>query len=177
MFTVGIGFVRPPEVEPSRYRAVLLAGLAGGLDPSLAVGDLVLDGGAGGGMRRGLIHTSPTIVSTANDKARLFAATGALAVDMEGLAARGFAKKLNLPFLHLRAISDAATDGLDPALLNWVDSFGKPRPLAAAAGLLRDPRRVAGVIRLARASRVALKRLSEGVRMLTDTTTAEQAGV
>ncbi len=177
MFAVGIGFVRPPEVERSRYRAVLLAGLAGGLDPSLAVGDLVLDGGAGGRIRRGLIHTSPTIVSTANEKARLFAATGAPAVDMEGLAARGFAKKLGLPFLHLRAISDAATDALDPALLNWVDPFGRPRPLAAAAGLLRDPRRVAGVVRLARASQMALRCLSAGVRILSRLEPAEQAGV
>lgn len=156
-------------MDAREYRAVLLAGLAGGLDPSLAVGDLILDAPdaeGGVGLRRGAIHTAAGIVSTPTAKARLFARTGAAAVDMEGLAARSFAKNLNLPFLHLRAISDAATDALDPALLGWVDPFGRPRPLAAAAGLLRDPRRVAGVVRLARASGLALRSLSRGVASL-----------
>ena len=164
-------------MDARKYRAVLLAGLAGGLDPSLAVGDLILDADGEFGLRRGAIHTAAGIVSTPDAKARLFARTGAAAVDMEGLAARRFANNLNLPFLHLRAISDAATDSLDPALLGWVDPFGKPRPFAAAAGLLRDPRRVAGVVRLARASQMALRCLSAGVRILSCLEPAGQAGL
>jgi adenosylhomocysteine nucleosidase len=58
---------------------------------------------------------------------------------MESDAARKLAKRLGAPFISVRAISDSANDSLDPAVLKMVDEFGRPKPMAIAAALLRRP--------------------------------------
>ena len=99
---------------------VLIAGVAGGLDPSLASGDLLLaEGGDPGWLaavarrlpeaRVGKLLTSGRVIVSARNKAAVFADTGALAVDMETWAAAAVA---TVPWLGLRAISDTAHQDL-----------------------------------------------------------------
>ena len=120
-------------------QAILLAGLAGALSPQLRVGDVVIDGEALPAQmavaQLGRIHMAVGIVSTALEKRRLFSETSCLAVDMESELVRRFANERGARFLHLRAISDAAEDALDPELLGLIDDHGKPRIGRAIAGI------------------------------------------
>ncbi|MDB5334003.1 MAG: nucleoside phosphorylase, partial [Phycisphaerales bacterium] len=111
----------------------IMAGLAGGLDPSLRVGDVVIDDCPTGLLpdvahRRGGIHTAEHLIATTTEKAALFAQTGALAVDMETQIIRALARQEGIPFVAVRAISDAFDEALDPTILKLVDGFGRPRP-------------------------------------------------
>jgi adenosylhomocysteine nucleosidase len=148
---------------------VVMAGLAGALDPSLAVGDLVVDDWPASlpvpaGVRRGSIHTDHRIAATPKEKADLFAQTRALAVDMENSAVREWARKQGAEFGAIRAISDRADQTLDPAVLTLIDFWGRPRPLAIAGTLLRHPRLIPHLMRVGRDSKEAARRLGRSVR-------------
>jgi len=110
-----------------------MAGFAGALDPALRVGDIVKDDSSGS------IYTSKDIVATAAGKAELFRRTGAKAVDMENAIVRQFADRLGIRFIGIRAISDAADEAIDPAILQFIDETGRIRPAALAKGLIQKP--------------------------------------
>src|SRR3954454_5641942 len=78
---IGLRATRVPADVP-RDAIHVLAGLAGGLDPALKVGDVVIDA-ADAAIATGRIHTSPHPITTPVEKAKLFRVTGARAVDME----------------------------------------------------------------------------------------------
>jgi adenosylhomocysteine nucleosidase len=154
----------------SAARCVVMAGLAGALDPSLRVGDLVLDSpvdvACDGVARRGLIHTTQCLVTTAAEKAELFRKTGALAVDMEQAIVRGALGGGGVPVIGLRAISDPADVAVDPAILRFVDERGSTRTLAVAVAILKRPALIGPLKKLGAASKIASKALAEGVRWL-----------
>ncbi len=164
---VGLGDVD----HAAECRGVIMAGLAGALDPTLVIGDVVVDsppdwGMTGAGWRRGAIHTADEIVATVEEKRLLFAATGALAVDMENALARGFAARLGVPFLGIRAISDRADEPLDPATLRWINHTGGLRPARLAADLCRRPGLIPSLVRLGRRSRIAVEALADAVQQV-----------
>jgi adenosylhomocysteine nucleosidase len=171
---VGIGARRLPTQPVGDVGCIILAGFGGALDPSLKVGDVVLDwpsedcGRAPSGpFRLGKIHASSGIVGTGEQKSRLFAETGAAAVEMEGEAVRKWlAGTGDIPLIGLRAITDAADEALDPALLALVDTFGRPKPFALARFVARHPSRIASLRRLDAAARLAGRRLGEAVASL-----------
>lgn len=152
---------------------VLMAGLAGALDPSLRIGDIVVDGHAGsvafpGPVRAGAIHTSPTLIATPAEKAALFQRTGALAVDMEQSVARAFADSLDVPFIGIRAISDTADQKLDSMVLQFLDPLGHVNKGVLFGALLRRPTLLFTLIRLGSHSRFALRNLGAAVVHLLD---------
>ena len=163
LYTIGIGAgALPRDLPPAR--CIIMAGLAGALDPSLRIGDVILDSDSPlGSLRRGKLHTTEQPVLTPGDKARLFGETGASAVEMENATVRDLASSLAVPFIGIRAISDTAQDAIDPDILRWIDKTGSPRigriaaSLIARPGLLRDARR------LARDSKLALRSLGLAV--------------
>lgn len=169
---IGIRGAHLPSDGPTpEIRGIILAGFAGALDPTLRIGDVVVDGlslqGSGEAtFRAGRIHTSSDIVATPTEKTALFQQNGAIAVDMEGETVRRFADSLGVLFIHVRAISDTAADALDPAILNFVDDFGRVRPLALFRGLLRRPRLIPKLVRLGVNSRLAGIRLGKVVAEL-----------
>jgi nucleoside phosphorylase len=161
--------------DVAECRGVIMAGLAGALDPSLLIGDVVVDSSSNlevpaGNWRRGDIHTATQIIATVEQKKRLFAETGALAVDMENATARDFAARLGLPFLGIRAISDRADDPLDPTMLRWVNPAGGLRPTRVAADLCRRPGSIPSLLRLGRRSRVAVEALADAVQQIVSAT-------
>ena len=152
LHTIGIRAVRLPTggVAGHRRRVRHHGGLGRGADPTLRVGDVVIDVPWDAAslpldypVSRGRIHTADRPVATAGEKAELFGRTGALAVDMEQSAVRATAG--GVPLVGLRAVSDAAGEDLDPAVLGLVGPTGRPRPLAVAAYLARRPGRIASL--------------------------------
>jgi len=172
--TIGIRAARLPEEIDSRINCIMLAGLAGGLDPRLKVGDLVMEVPNGVNWKvpnvgvlaeaaYGPIHCAANVVSTVEAKAALFRSTNALAVEMEGNAVRALAARVGVPLLHLRCISDAADDKIDPELLGVVDNIGRLRPLRLARYLVRHPGRIPALRRLGDVSGTAADRLGSAI--------------
>lgn len=168
---IGIGAVLMPPVTPPPPAAVLMAGLAGALDPALNIGEIIIDETSNWPSRplafaRRKIHTAPQVISTVAERAELFARTAAAAVEMENSAALQFAQKYGAPFLGIRSISDRADQNIDPAILKFVDPFGKIRTTALMGSLVRRPMLLAKLHRLSRDSAVALKALGEAVEVV-----------
>jgi adenosylhomocysteine nucleosidase len=166
---VGIGGVRmPTDLHDPPVGVIIMAGLAGGLDPILRVADIVIDDCPAPYVphiqyRRGKIIVSPTIISTPSGKLQLFRQSGALAVDMESAAARALAAELGVAFVLVRAISDSAAEALDPAVLKMVDAFGRPRPLSIARALVRQPSLIPQLRQLSENARQAAANLAAAV--------------
>ena len=167
---IGIGATSlPPVAEVPAASAIILAGFAGALDPSLNVGDVVLDSRIplpGLPFRRGRVHTATALISTPAEKAELFAATGAVAVDMETDPVRLLAEQAGVAFIGLRAISDTAEESLNPAVLRFIDGNGRVRPHRLAAVLLTQPSIVRDLLRLGRCSRIASASLGSAIRQV-----------
>jgi adenosylhomocysteine nucleosidase len=165
---------------------LLSFGLAGGLDPSLAPGTLLLperlltpDGRAipveaawharATALLADLRPVTAAMagtdeaVATAAAKAALFARTRATAVDMEShvLAATAPA----LPLLIVRVVADAAGDALPPAALVGVRPDGSTDLGAVLGSVLRRPGQIPALMRLGRAAATAEARLREVARL------------
>jgi hypothetical protein len=163
------GFRVPTTGLPTR---VIVAGLAGALDPVLGVGDLVLDRPVAGlppGLpwHVGTIHTAEDLVSSVEHKRDLFRQTGSLAVDMEQAVVHRMLPN-TCRIIGLRAISDPADMALDPAVIGMVDPLGRPRPLAVLATLARRPGLIPHLRQLNANSKLALRSLGLGVKALLD---------
>ncbi len=159
----------PQTVTAAR---VIVAGLAGGLDPRLRAGDLVLDSPLPDlplhlPWHIGPIYTTDRLVTTPADKAALFRDTKALAVDMEQAVVQKMAEA-EVTIIGLRAISDPADMTIDPAVLNLVDEIGRPRPLAVMTTLLRRPGLIRHLRELNANSKLALRNLGLGVAALVE---------
>ena len=154
---------------------LLSFGLAGGLDPALRPGDLVipeavlLDGivwSTDAALRRrfgaataGALLAGTQIVADASAKRALFEATGAVAIDLESGAVAQVARRHGLPFAVLRAVCDPAERNLPPAALaalNAAGAIGLSRVLAAVA---RRPGQIGELLRLAGDARLARRGL------------------
>jgi adenosylhomocysteine nucleosidase len=165
---IGLGASRLPPI--SAEACVVVAGLGGALDPTLAVGELVIDTPLAGlpatlPWRVGSIHTSAKLATTPAEKADLFRETGALAVDMEQAIVRRSAPA-GLRVVGVRAISDPADMAIDPAVLGFIDDTGRPRPLAIMGTLGRRPKLIGHALKLNFNSRKALHNLGLGVAAL-----------
>ncbi len=190
---IGISGARPgrAEAEARRLvaegcRALLSWGVAGGLDPALAPGDLVIpaevvaeDGGSwpaspdlcaavaagvpsplrgqGGGRR--LLGLDRMVLSAA-EKAALFERTGAVALDMESHRVALVTAAAGLPFLAVRAIGDPAGRALPALAARALGEDGRPRIGPVVAGLLRRPGDLAALLRVKRDTEAALAALA-----------------
>jgi len=150
---------------------IILAGLAGALDPALAVGDIVVDSESPPlpHFPRGKFYTADHLIATAAEKQRLFRETGCAAVDMESAIVRAIAQSVGLPMLHVRAISDAADQTLPSRMMNWIDDVGKPQTPKLLAELALHPHQIPAMIRLGKNSRLALRRLTQAVGVILGT--------
>jgi adenosylhomocysteine nucleosidase len=164
-------------------RALLSFGIAGGLDPKLPPGTLVLARAVIGphGTRfdcdpnwRGMVcsdargrieftdgsiagRDSPVLGQAG--KAKLFRESGAIAVDMESHAVARAAKEKNVPFLALRAIADPARRDVPDWVMIGVDSAGRTRIAPVLAKLLFRPWEIPRLLELAKDQKAALRAL------------------
>ena len=166
---IGIAASRLSDLNLDHTSLLVIAGLAGALDPALNVGDIIIDDRSDiptPDLRRAHFHCSKQIIPTPDAKADLFATTGAQVVDMESDPVFTLAREKNLPFLHIRAISDAADDAIDPTVLRMTDSTGHIKPAQVAVELCMNPRLLAQLWRLRANSSLALRNLSSALQRI-----------
>jgi adenosylhomocysteine nucleosidase len=185
-------------------RLLVSWGLAGGLDPKLAPGSVVLP-------RRVLAQQSEPVAVDASWHERLLAlrdelvidsgdlltsrvalespdakrsaaaATGAVAVDMESFGIAAVAARSRIPFVALRVIVDGVDDSLPGQAEQWIDERGGRR-LTPALRAAVSPRQWRALLTLAkryRAARAALENLARALasrRSLTADAAALGAG-
>lgn len=93
------------------------------------------------------------------DKRRLHIATGALCCDMESHAVASIAHAAGVPFIALRVVADGVNDTLPRAALAAIGSEGDTRIGALLKALAAHPGELPEFVRLALASRTALRSL------------------
>ena len=170
MRVTGVGAIRLPEIAGDPPAAIIMAGLAGALDPELKIGDVIIDEASTWPAKnlpipRRKIHTAHSLVASVGDKSTLYASTGAAAVEMENAAVRELARKWGAPYLGIRSISDKADQPLDPAVLKCINPFGGAK-MEIVYRTLRRPGLIAEFYRLFRDSSTALKTLAPAVESI-----------
>jgi len=103
--------------------------------------------------------TSGEMVLSAEGKSRL--GKMAEAVEMESFAVMNEAAALGVPSIAIRTISDAADENLPMDFGKVLDESGTVQVYKVAKEIARAPHKVPAVIRLARRSSAASKRLAE----------------
>jgi adenosylhomocysteine nucleosidase len=88
-------------------------------------------------------------------KAELFAASGAVAVDMESAIIARIAQRHNVPFAILRVIADPASRSLPSSALSAMGADGEIDVAGLLAGLIANPGQLFAVARLAADARRA----------------------
>ncbi len=97
---------------------------------------------------RGLIVGADAIAATPDRKRQLFTQTGALAVDLESAAVAEACAAAGKPFAVIRAVADPVHRRLPDLTLDALDEEGRSLPMKVAAGLLRRPFDLPGLIRV-----------------------------
>jgi adenosylhomocysteine nucleosidase len=162
--------------------ALMTFGLAGGLDPALKSGSVVIpcellstEGTRYAACRAwrervaaavsplcavtgGNLLTSTHAIETPADKAAAFRDSGAAAVDMESAAVAEIAAKHDLPVIAVRVIADTAADMLPRAVVA-ASKAGRVQLARLIGGLLLAPHEIASLIRLAQRYRIAMRSL------------------
>jgi adenosylhomocysteine nucleosidase len=107
---------------------------------------------------RGPIGATDRVLSTRGDKL-LAGSTGAVAADMETAAVAQVADDAGVPWIAIRAVSDATDAGLPESVARAIDEAGRVRLGRLAAGLLRRPGDLKQLPRLASGFAAALRTL------------------
>ncbi|MCP3458845.1 phosphorylase [Bradyrhizobium sp. CCGUVB23] len=157
-------------VDPESIRGVISFGVAGGLDPTLRSGDVVvatevlagdarwaaglslsedlIDKLTSGRRRvvRGSLAGAEEMVTGRSCKAALHSETGAAAVDMESHIAAAYAAQAGLPFAALRVISDPAHRALPALARAAIKPNGQIDVATILFGVVRNPATVRALV-------------------------------
>jgi adenosylhomocysteine nucleosidase len=168
--------------------ALVSWGMAGGLDPALEAGAVlvpveIIDAR---GMRyatakpwrqaltaaiarqcpvvEGALLSGPAPIDTIDAKSAAFRGTGAAGVDMESSSIAQVAAAQGLPFIAVRVIVDTAKDAV-PAAVAAASRAGKLAIGRLLLGLVRSPRQIAPLMQLAQRYQVALRALAAAAKL------------
>lgn len=169
----------PQTIAELKPVGLISFGIAGGLDPKLSTGDVMIGQEIIAGAERwtadtawmaalrqalprtvtGTLVGSADALSSAESKAALHRQTGARAVDMESQHVGRAASQHGLPFAILRIVADPADRTLPPAALAGLKTDGSPAIAAILWSLLRQPAQLPALLQLAGDSKQALNAL------------------
>lgn len=167
-------------------RAVISFGIAGGLEPGLRPGTVLIARAIHDGpdrvsadaawierlaarlpeARLGDLVGVDAAVAGAGDKSELRRRTGAAAVDMESHVAARLAALHGVPFAALRVVADPAERTLPPAALVGMRPDGTADLGAVLRSLGRRPRQLAALIRTGLDARAAMMALTASRALL-----------
>lgn len=160
--------------DASKVRGIISFGVAGGLDPALHPGDIVIateivaanaswttsdfftadminDARADGRrVVRGILAGAEEVVLNPTDKATLRAETSAIGVDMESHIAAAYAASAGLPFTAVRVISDPASRALPEIAANALKPDGNIDIWKILRGIARRPSVIPDLVRTSR---------------------------
>lgn len=166
--------------------ALLSFGLAGGLNPAVSAGAVVIPAEIRGDKKfpcdlawtrrlasllketPSLLAHAPAVLATPDAKAAMFAATGAPAADMESYGVAETAAMHGLPFAAVRVVADTAADTIPSTALTSLDNAGRLRVGKAAWGALTHPWQIPGLVRLGGRTATAMKKLEALARLGAD---------
>ncbi|MGO4711684.1 phosphorylase [Bradyrhizobium sp. 2TAF24] len=175
--------------DPGSVRGIVSFGVAGGLDPELESGDVVvatevvvrdrrwqavspasrnlvsLPGSGRPKIVPGVLAGSEDVVVDQAGKAALRAMTGAAAVDMESHIAAAYAEENDLPFAAVRVISDPASRALPALAMDALKPDGKVDVWKVMRGIAVNPMAIPALVSAGRDFNRALRSLS-GCRSL-----------
>jgi adenosylhomocysteine nucleosidase len=165
---------------------IISFGIAGGLAADLSAGDWIVASGVvaphkryptdrdwarrllqalGSAIHADIAGVDAPVVEPA-DKRWLRDATSSVAVDMESHIAAAAAEAHGLPFAACRVIIDPAHRALPPAALVNLRPDGTPDIMAVLRSVMREPRQLPGLLRVAADARAAQLALRAGRRRL-----------
>ncbi|TDR94482.1 phosphorylase [Enterovirga rhinocerotis] len=179
------------RTDPTSMSGVVSFGLAGGLEPGLGAGDIVIadevrsedrsypcsvslvadwirraeTAGIPLASGRAMLGVDAPVASAA-EKAALRARTGAAALDMESHIVADWATRHALPFGVLRVISDAADGTIPPAAIAAMREDGGIDVAAVMRSLVRNPGQIPALIRTARDGAAAFRMLRRAASLL-----------
>lgn len=191
---IGISGARPERAESEATRLIeagcrflMSWGVAGGLDPEMRPGDLVIPTAVvdeGGGcwpfapeLGAAVAAAMPTpfrwedhgqgrcilgldrLVLSPDDKTALFALTGAMTTDMETHRVAQVAASRQVPALAIRAVGDPLETRLPRLVAQALGEDGRPRPGRVALGLVQRPWEFGPLMRVKRETDAALEAL------------------
>jgi adenosylhomocysteine nucleosidase len=157
-------------LDPTSIRGVISFGVAGGLDPSLKTGDVVVATEVMAGdtrwlaglsltetqiasialgrrrVVRGLLAGVEEVVAASACKAALHSETGAAAVDMESHIAAAYAAEAGIPFAALRVISDPAHRALPVVARKAIKPNGDLDLVRIMGSVVRNPRSLRALV-------------------------------
>ncbi len=108
---------------------------------------------------QGELAYAPDVLTTSSDKAGTYAATGALAADMESYGVGEAAQKAGIPFAAIRVVADTAGEQLPEIALHAMASDGTLKLAETLSRVVRSPGQITGLIRLGRSTARARRRL------------------
>jgi adenosylhomocysteine nucleosidase len=170
-------------------KLLISSGFAGGLDPALPIGGLVLSTNFSDErllkklaaflenppfqFHCGILTTQARVIESAAEKHAIFTQTGAGAVDMETAHLFAECQARGIPVLSLRAISDTATQAMPVPHAVWFDAAKQqPRILALLGWLVMHPAAIPAFARFVRGISLTRRQLTRGllavVPLLTD---------
>ncbi len=169
---------RLDTIDHRTIAAVVSFGIAGALDPTLGVGDVVVPERVLAGdaiwtcspdlrkawlaqlsaRRDDIVGVDAPVLDVAA-KAALRTRTGGAAVDMESHVAAAYATRHGRPFAALRIISDPADHALPAVAGRAMRPDGSVDVLGVLVGLARDPSQIGPLIATARDAAVAFRAL------------------
>jgi hopanoid-associated phosphorylase len=165
--------------------AILSIGIAGGLQPGLPPGTVVVALSVAGSVgcvpttrawaeklgrvmpsaHMGAVAGESRIVPNTAEKAKLYRATGALAVDMESHIAAKIAHARRLPFAVLRIIADPAERSLPEVAQSALTPDGSIDIGRVLKALVAAPEQVGAVVRTAIDAQAAFRALTRCCRL------------
>jgi len=166
------------SLSGSRPDLIVAAGFAGGLNPELTLGQLVLDDRAGEVAARindrkdsslffsGTIYSSPRVLITPDEKDICRSETKADAVDMESETIRRIAGEQGIPMIALRAISDTAQEALPLDFNQFMTPQGGMCFGRLIAHLMLHPGKIPSLIRFQKRVIIAARELAKAFEIV-----------